>query len=89
MDDLFIYGGLNRTLCDVLKEMRNCVKTNNFSYLAGLIEEAQSMGNKMEAALADQSSATRAREVIKEAKKELRELKSEMGSLKEIQKLSK
>ena len=27
MDDLFIYDGLNRTLCDVLKEMRKCVKT--------------------------------------------------------------
>ena len=39
---------VNRYLCSVLDEMRECTKTLNFSYLLGLIEEAQSMANKME-----------------------------------------
>ena len=43
-------------MCDVLREMRKCLKTNNFSYLGGLIEEAQSMGNRMEAGLENNSS---------------------------------
>ena len=41
----------NRYLCDVLNEMRKCVKTLNFSYLLGLIEEAQTLGSRMEAKL--------------------------------------
>lgn len=43
---------LHRTLCEVLHEMRDCTKTNNFSYLPGLIEEAQNMANRMESKLA-------------------------------------
>ena len=39
---------LNRTICGVLEEMRSCNETKNYSYLLGLIEEAQSMANKME-----------------------------------------
>ena len=39
---------LNRTICGVLDEMRSCNETKNYSYLLGLIEEAQSMANKME-----------------------------------------
>ena len=38
----------NRYLCTVLDEMRECVKTLNFSYLLGLIEEVQTLGNRME-----------------------------------------
>jgi signal transduction histidine kinase len=34
--------------------MRAMYKTRNFASLLGLIEEAQSMGNRMEAALEDQ-----------------------------------
>ena len=44
---------LNRTLCDVLDEMRTCFKTYNFAPMLALIEEAQMMGNKMEAGLND------------------------------------
>ena len=39
---------LHRTICSVLEEMRSCNETKNYSYLLGLIEEAQSMANKME-----------------------------------------
>jgi len=41
----------NRYICSVLDEMRECLKTNNFSYLGGLIEEAQTLANRMEAKL--------------------------------------
>ena len=41
----------NRYICTVLEEMRSCVKTRNFSYLSGLIEEAQSLANRMESHL--------------------------------------
>ena len=44
---------LNRTICDVLEEMRRCTKTGNYSYLPGLVEEMQSMANRMEAGLED------------------------------------
>jgi hypothetical protein len=30
----------NRTVCDMLEEMRKCAETGNYSYLPGLIEEA-------------------------------------------------
>ena len=43
----------NRTLCDVLHEMRAAYKTRNFAGLLGLVEEAQTMGNRMEASLYD------------------------------------
>ena len=39
---------LDRPVCSVLEEMRECTKTGNYSYLPGLIEEAQSMVNRME-----------------------------------------
>lgn len=89
MDDLYISAYPNRTLCDVLKEMRKCYETRNFAYILALIEEAQSLGNRMEAKLEDNKDVRNARDVLKQAKEELRQLKSEMGSLKEIQKLSK
>jgi hypothetical protein len=34
---------LNRTLCDVLDEMRKLNETRNYSSLQGLIEEAEQM----------------------------------------------
>ena len=43
-------------MCAVLDEMRSCLKTNNFSYLRGLIEEVQTMGNRMEAGLDENRS---------------------------------
>lgn len=62
---------LNRTLCSVLEEMRQAHKTRNYSYLLGLIEEAQSMGNRMEAALADKGDLRHYQKQLKQVKKEL------------------
>lgn len=51
----------NRTICSIFDEMRSCQKTHNYSYLGGLIEEAQSAANRMEAALYDKSDLDFAR----------------------------
>jgi len=59
----------NRLLCDVLGEMRECVKTSNFSYLLGLIEEAQSLGNRMESKLYDMKEHDRLLDDIRDLKK--------------------
>jgi len=72
----------NRTLCNVLEEMRVAYKTRNFSYLLGLIEEAQVMGNRMEAGLWDQNDLETAREEVKRLNKIIEKLKKERESLK-------
>ena len=65
---------VNRYLCSVLDEMRECTKTLNFSYLSGLIEEAQTLGSRMEAKLYDIKDFERLRDHIKELKKEKKKL---------------
>jgi len=66
---------LNRTLCDVLDEMRTCFKTYNFSPMLALIEEAQMMGNKMEAGLGDKHDIKKMESRKEELINELRELR--------------
>lgn len=68
----------NRTLCDVLEEMRATYNTRNFSYLLGLIEEAQTMGERMEAAIEDRRDAKQLREEISDLNREIEELQSEI-----------
>lgn len=70
----------NRTLCNVLEEMRKCYETRNFSGIMGLIEEAQSMGNRMEASLYDKHDMLAVQKKIKELKKERDELKKELAA---------
>lgn len=78
----YIPGGYpNRTLCDVLKEMRACYETRNFCSLMGLIEEAQSMGNRMESALEDVSDLKEIRKAIKEERETLKKLMDETKKL--------
>ena len=69
--------GPNRTLCTVLDEMRTCIKTLNFSYLESLIEEAQSMGNRMESALDDKYDIKDYTEERSKLIKEIKKLKKE------------
>ncbi len=66
----------NRTICDVLKEIRECNKTKNYSYLEGLIEEIQSMANRMEAALWDQNDVEYARKELKKLEIKIKALKA-------------
>ena len=72
----------NRYLCNVLDEMRACIKTLNFSYLAGLIEEVQTMGNRMEAKLEDMDDHARLLKERDELYKEVIELKKERDAIK-------
>ena len=54
--------------------MRDCTKTLNFSYLLGLIEEAQTLASRMESHLYEMKDYDRLHEdirVLKEKKKKL------------------
>ena len=73
----------NRYLCDVLDEMRKCVKTLNFSYLLGLIEEVQTLGSRMESKLFDIKDFDRLHEEIRDLKKKKKKLEKEVGVLEE------
>ena len=68
----------NRLVCRVLDEMRECSKTRNFSYLDGLIEEAQVLVNRMESKLMDQKDLDELNEEIREGKVELKRLKQKI-----------
>lgn len=72
---------LNRTLCDVLEEMRTCFKTYNFAPMLALIEEAQMMGNKMEAGLNDKHDVEKMESRKNELVKEIRELREKRKAL--------
>ena len=65
---------LNRTICGVFEEMRSCNETKNYSYLLGLIEEAQSMANKMESKI----DSIKNFEDLKDKYKELEERKNDL-----------
>ena len=71
----------NRILCAVLDEMRDCVKTLNFSYLLGLIEEAQSLGSRMEAHLYEIKDFNRLHKDIKALEKKKKKLKKEVEEM--------
>ena len=73
-----------RTICDVLNEMRSCYKTRNFSYLPGLIEELQTMGNRMEAALEEYQYERSNTEKVKRARKILKQDKPDEEIVKEL-----
>ena len=65
---------LNRSICGVFEEMRSCNETRNYSYLLGLIEEAQSMANKMESKI----DLIKDFEDLKDKYKELEERKNDL-----------
>lgn len=71
----------NRTLCSVLEDMRKCNETKNYSYLSGLIEEAQMLGNRMEAKLYDIKDYEYKMEELRRMKKEVKDLKAEKENL--------
>ena len=70
--------GLNRYLCDVLSEMRTCSESNNFSYLPSLVEEAQTLANRMESSLYDKRDYKAIKAMISEKKIELEKLEKEL-----------
>lgn len=75
------YFWLNRTLCDVLEDMRRCYKTRNFSPILALIEEAQIMGNSMEAAIGDKDNRKELKEQYSVMRKKYKRLKRKLKVL--------
>ena len=73
----------NRTACAVLDEIRSLWKTRNFAPLMGLVEELQSMFNRMESALYDKGDLDKARKELSEIKKEIKVLKEKRDFLKD------
>ena len=70
-----------RYLCDVLYEMRACTKTSNFSYLIGLIEEAQTLANRMEVRIYEMKDFKNLHEEIRALKKKKKKLEKEVEAL--------
>lgn len=81
MSDFYSYP--NRTVCDVLNEMRKLNKTRNYSALDGLIEEVQSMVNRMESALYDKRDIKKWTEERNKLKKEIKALYEEKEKINE------
>lgn len=73
----------NRTLCDVLEEMRKCHESRNYAYLLGLVEEVQTFGNRMEAALSNQQDYKAMDEALHKLKKEYKPLRDEIQKLRD------
>ena len=71
-DDYIPHVYRGRILCDVLEEMRTSVKTLNFAPMLSLIEEVQTMGNRMETALEEKKNYY---ELAKILRKKLLEIK--------------
>lgn len=69
---------LHRTACKALEEMRDAYRTRNFSYLLGLIEELQSMVNRMEAGLDTKRDLTDLQAEVKKLRHEKRKLKEQI-----------
>ena len=81
--------GLNRYVCDVLDEMRTSVKTLNFAMIPSLIEEVQTMANRMEMALSDLKDLKLLKEDIVDKKEELESLKDQIKNLEKKKKKKK
>jgi hypothetical protein len=77
-----IFSYPNQTICSVLEAMRDCHKTRNYSYLEGLIENAQYLANKLESALADKRDIREWTELRDEMKKEMKELEKQLEAKK-------
>ena len=71
----------SRYICDVLSEMRKLHKTRNYSCLLGLIEEAQTMANRMEAALDEKQSYERWHKKAKKEKENYKALLEETNKM--------
>ena len=74
---------MNRYICEVLHEMRECTKTLNFSYLLGLVEEAQALASRMEGRLREMKDFERLHEEIRALKKKKKKLEEKVVELEE------
>lgn len=90
----FSFYGLNRTLCDVLEDMRRILNSTagirshdaEKKMLKSLVEEAQVMGNRMEAGLSDIDDLESLHTQIKESREDLKKLELKIKGRKNGQK---
>jgi predicted RNase H-like nuclease (RuvC/YqgF family) len=75
------YYGTNRYVCDVLREMRACHETHNYSILLSLIEEMQVLVNRMESGLSDVRDIRHLSEEVSKLKNEAKELVKQCDDL--------
>lgn len=73
--------GPHRHFCTVLEEMRACFKTYNFGAMQGLMEELQSIGNRMESGLEAMDDYNTLREKMKAMARKYTALKREAKAL--------
>lgn len=73
----------NRLVCEVLEEARTCHKTRNYSYLPGLLEEIQTMVNRMESALSEKRDYEHWHKKVKDEKEEYKKLLEETNKLRQ------
>ena len=71
----------HRYLCDVLEEIRTCIKTLNFTPLEGLVHEIQIMGSRMESALNTKKDYETLYQEVKELNKKKQKLEQEVKEL--------
>jgi len=71
----------DRYVCSVIDEMRKCHETRNYAILPSLIEEMQTMVNRMEAGLSEQKSMNKLSEDFKKLRVEYNELVTEYNDL--------
>jgi len=75
------YYGLNRNMCEVLDEIRALDKSKNYSSLMSLVDEIQSMANRMEAKLNDIKDFNYMKEEKTKLKKQIKKLKEKLEEL--------
>lgn len=73
----------NRYICSVFEEMREAHKSRNYSYLKGLIEEAQVLANRMEAAISTKNDVKYMEKRAKKLKKDIERLEEKKEELEE------
>jgi len=73
----------HRYVCSVLDEMRTAVKVGRVDLVIGLIEEAQTLVNRMEAKLGEYSDMGFELDSARKLRKTLRELKDQADMIEE------
>jgi len=72
---------VNRYICSVLDEMRTAVRVGRIDMLVGLIEEAQTLANRMESKLADYKELGYDLDKTKELKADIKKLREQLGDI--------
>ena len=85
-DDVYVSAWPNRLICDVLREMRDLLGPTDMRSGAkdtfrSMIEEAQSMANRMEARLTDYKEGKQFYAIRKKCAKDIKILKKEIKNL--------